>query len=255
MNPALSESNKALRKGWVKLGVNVDHIGTIRNARGGFEPDPVRAALICQKAGADSIVMHLREDRRHIQDKDLFRAKDKLSIRLNMEMSIAKEIVQIAKKLKPAEATLVPERRQERTTEGGLNLLQKPKAIRAAVDTLRSAGVRVSLFVDPDKRQIESATQLQAHAIEFHTGDYALAQTATQKKRELDRLREALAFARTTDLVINAGHGLDYDNLKPLLKFKGFNEFNIGYSIITRAQWVGLKQAVQEMRHLIKNEK
>ncbi len=239
----------------MKLGVNVDHIGTIRNARGGFEPDPVRAALICQEAGADSIVMHLREDRRHIQDKDLFRAKDKLSIRLNMEMSIAKEIVQLAKKLKPAEATLVPEKRHERTTEGGLNLSQKPQLIQAAVDTLRSAGVRVSLFIDPDKRQIDSAARLRAYAIEFHTGDYALAKTAVQKKRELNRLQDALAYARTTDLVINAGHGLDYDNLKPLLKFKGFNEFNIGYSIITRAQWVGLRRAVQEMRRLIKNEK
>ncbi len=236
----------------MKLGVNVDHIGTLRNARGGFEPDPVRAALIAQKAGADSIVMHLREDRRHIQDRDLFRAKDKLSIRLNMEMSIAKDIVSVAKKLKPAEATLVPEKRTERTTEGGLNLLQKPQKIQGAMDKLQRSGIRVSLFIDPDKRQIEAAVHMKAYAIEFHTGDYATADSSFKVKKEFQRLQNALLFARTTPLVINAGHGLDYSNAGPLTALKGFNEFNIGYAIITRALWVGLDQAVQEMRALIK---
>lgn len=235
----------------MKLGVNVDHIGTLRNARGGLEPDPVRAALIAQKAGADSIVMHLREDRRHIRDNDLYRAKDKLSIRLNMEMSIAKDVVSVARKLKPAEATLVPEKRTERTTEGGLDLCQKPQKIQDVMDQLQRAGIRVSLFIDPDKRQIEAAMRMKAHAIEFHTGDYALADSSFKVKKEFRRLQDALAFARTTPLVINAGHGLDYSNTGPLAKLKGFNEFNIGYSIITRAQWVGLDQAVCEMRALI----
>lgn len=234
----------------LKLGVNVDHVATLRQARGGKNPDPVEAAIICQKAGAHSIVMHLREDRRHIQDSDLFRAKKTLNIRLNMEMSVADEIVDVALKLKPNQSTLVPEKRQERTTESGLDLIRNQKRVQRAVDKLKAKGIEVSLFIDPETKQIEMAKKVGAAAVEFHTGTYALA-TGLEASCELVRLSNGVKLAREMGLITHAGHGLDYVNVKPIRKIEGLTELNIGYSIITRSVWVGLGKAVKEMNRLI----
>jgi pyridoxine 5-phosphate synthase len=233
------------------LGVNVDHVATLRQARGGQEPDPVRAALVCQQAGAHSIVMHLREDRRHIQDADLFRAKDALKIRLNMEMSVAPSIVRVASRLRPAQATLVPEKRQERTTEGGLDVASGALKIRRAIDVLKKRGIDVSLFIDPDARQIESAIDLGADSVEFHTGDYANHFGTARGAKELQRLEKAAALSARLGLLAHAGHGLDYVNVKPLKKIKTLVEYNIGYSIVSRAVWIGLDDAVREMKRLL----
>ena len=232
----------------MKLGVNVDHVATLRNARMGFDPDPVAAALVCERAGAYSIVMHLREDRRHIRDRDLFRAKEALKIRLNMEMSIAPDIVRTALRLKPHQTTLVPEKRMERTTEGGLDLKKGEKAVRRVTDKLRARGIEVSLFIDPDIRQVELAKKIGAEAVEFHTGDYALARL---REREWKRLRSATLIGNQLGLATHAGHGLDYDNVTPLKKIRGLVELNIGYSIITRSLWTGLDRAVRDMKSLI----
>ena len=235
----------------MKLGVNVDHVATLRNARGGFEPDPVRAALICQESGAHSIVMHLREDRRHILDSDLFRAKDILRIRLNLEMSVAPDIVRLAARLKPDQATLVPEKRKERTTEGGLDLAKKPLAIRRVIETLKKNRIEVSLFIDPDIKQVELAKKLGADAVEFHTGDYANQKNAVGRKKEWQRLRNAALVARQLSVKAHAGHGLDYENVTALKKIRGIEELNIGYSIITRSLWGGLENSAREMIRLI----
>ena len=243
----------------MKLGVNVDHVATLRQARlpvGRQEAilftDPVQAALISEKSGAHSIVMHLREDRRHIQDADLFRAKKEISIKLNMEMSIAPSIVQAALKLKPDQVTLVPEKRLERTTEGGLNLFKKTNYIRHCIDRMKSRGIVCSLFIDPDRRQVEMAKKLQADAVEFHTGDYANQTTVGGAKKELRRLNDAVILARAMQITPHAGHGLDYKNVQALKKIRGIEELNIGYAIVTRAVWVGLDQAVREMLRLIR---
>lgn len=233
------------------LGVNVDHVATLRNARGGFEPDPVRAALVCQKAGAHSIVMHLREDRRHVRDNDLFRAKETLRIRLNMEMSVAPSIVKVALRLKPHQATLVPEKRTERTTEGGLDLVKNGVSIQRAMDRLKNQGIEVSLFIDPDPRQIDLAKRYGAVAVEFHTGDYANAKKGPARLREWTRLQRAVRHAAKLPIVTHAGHGLDYENVGALKQIPGLVELNIGYSIITRAVWSGLESAVQEMKRLV----
>lgn len=251
--------------GGVILGVNVDHVATLRNARlpagqtrlpssgrrrGGVYPDPVKAALVCERAGAHSIVMHLREDRRHIRDHDLFRAKEALKIRLNMEMSAAPGIVRVASRLAPAQATLVPEKRMERTTEGGLDLRKKPALVRRAIDRLKSRGVEVSLFIDPDLRQIELAKKMGADAVEFHTGDYAVA-AGGDREREWKRLRNASRAASQFGIIAHAGHGLDYDNVASLKKIRSIRELNIGYSIISRSLWTGLEKAVREMLRLV----
>ena len=233
------------------LGVNVDHVATLRNARGGFEPDPVRAALVCQKAGAHSIVMHLREDRRHIGDNDLFRAKDALKIRLNMEMSIAPEILNVALRLKPHQATLVPEKRMERTTEGGLDLVKKGPSVRRAVDRLKARGIEVSLFIDPEPRQVELAKHFGADAVEFHTGDYANASKGKSRQGEWNRLKKAVDYAHRVLILAHAGHGLDYENVPALKKITGLVELNIGYSIIARSVWTGLDRAVRDMKKSI----
>ena len=235
----------------MRLGVNVDHIATLRNARGGFEPDPVRGALVCEKAGAHSIVMHLREDRRHIADRDLFRAKEALRIRLNMEMSVAPDIVKLAAKLKPHQSTLVPEKRTERTTEGGLDLSKKTASVRRAVEKLKDRGIEVSLFIDPDLRQIDLAKRMGADAVEFHTGDYANA-SPSGRKRELKRLKIGAFYATELRLKAHAGHGLDYENVAALRQVRGLEELNIGYSIVTRSLWDGLDRAVCEMIRLIR---
>lgn len=235
----------------MRLGVNVDHVATLRQARGGPRPDPVDAALVCERAGAHSIVMHLREDRRHVQDKDLFLAKRRLKIGLNMEMSIAPSVLAVALKLKPHQSTLVPEKRRERTTEGGLDLRGKSRAVQSAIDQLKKSGVEVSLFIDPDERQVRLAKKFGADAVEFHTGDYANARTAAVRRKEIFRLERAVQATRAQRLVAHAGHGLDYENVGAIARVTGLTELNIGYSIVTRALWTGLDKAVRDMRRLI----
>ena len=227
--------------------MNVDHVATLRQARKGQEPDPVEAARICQAAGAHAVVMHLREDRRHIQDLDLFRAKAVLKIKLNMEMSLAPSLVKIAAKLGPEQVTLVPEKREEMTTENGLNLLSEKERLKRALTIFKNKNIIVSLFIDPDPKQIDMAKHLNADAVEFNTGTFAHQKTAHGIQREADRLKRGVEQARQLGLAAHAGHGLDYNNVTAITKIKGIEELNIGYSIVTRALWVGLEKAVQEM--------
>lgn len=236
----------------VKLGVNIDHVATLRQARKGSSPDPVSAALICRKAGCDSIVAHLREDRRHINDNDLQRLKLAFMNRLNLEMSVAYEIVDIACAIKPHQATLVPEKRKELTTEGGLDILRHKTRVKNAVRKISAAGSKVSLFIDPDKKQISVVPETGAEIIELHTGKYAAARTQSQKKVFLRELAQAASFARSLGLAVNAGHGLDYNNVWAVSRIPEINELNIGYSIICRSIFTGLESAVKEMLRLIR---
>lgn len=235
-----------------KLGVNIDHVATLRQARGGTYPRPVDAALVCEKAGADSIVMHLREDRRHVRDSDLFEVKRAIGVKLNMEMSIAPEIVRVSLEVCPDQVTLVPEKRRERTTEGGLDVVVHRRALERCIRSFREKKIVVSLFIDPDIRQVRESADLGAEAVEFHTGDYANARTSVGRGRELERLRRAVALARASGLVAHAGHGLDYANVRALKAIRGIEELNIGYSIVVRALWVGLDGAVREMKRLLR---
>ncbi len=235
-----------------KLGVNIDHVATIREARKTYEPDPVSAARVCEDAGCDSIVCHLREDRRHINDKDLFNLKKAVRKRLNLEMSVAGDIVEIACKVRPEQATLVPEKRREVTTEGGLDVLRAEKRIREVVCRLSSCGIETSLFIDPVKRQIDASKRTGAGIVEFHTGEYSNAKDAAARRKRLKELEEAFRYAATLGLVVNAGHGLNYTNVRDVARIKGLNELNIGHSIISRAVFVGLDWAVREMIELIK---
>ncbi len=235
----------------MKLGVNIDHVATLRQARGGKEPDPVFAAKICQKAGAHGIVMHLREDRRHIQEDDLFRVKEAVSIKLNLEMSADLSIVRIAEKLLPDQATLVPERRREMTTEKGLNLFKNPLRLQHSINALKKKNITVSLFIDTDSRQLERAKKLGADAVEFHTGHYAGQRTPRGLRHELERIKKCAVLAEEMHMVAHAGHGLDYQNTAKLKAVSQLEELNIGYSIVTRALWVGLENAVREMLVII----
>lgn len=235
-----------------KLGVNIDHIATLRQLRKGTEPEPVFAALICESAGADSIVMHLREDRRHIKERDLYLLKQVIKTRLNLEMSVAKDIVDIAVKLKPEQATLVPEKRQELTTEGGLDVVSNSKKIKGVKDILEKAGIEVSLFIDPDKKQISFAQDIGVEMIELHTGRYADAKGEKEQDKYFKELEETTAYALKKGLCVNAGHGLNYYNVSRVAKIEGIEELNIGYSIVCRAAFTGLDRAVREMKALIK---
>lgn len=235
----------------LRLGVNIDHIATVRQARRGIFPDPVAAALLCEKAGADHIVCHLREDRRHIQESDVKRLIHSLHTYLDLEMSLNREIVRIARRLKPRVATLVPERRKELTTEGGLDVVSQQGRIQKTVEALEVSGIRVSLFVDPSKDQILACQKAGASLIELHTGSYANAKTAPSRRRALQRLKEAARFAKTLGFQVAAGHGLDDDNVVPITRIPEIEELNIGYSIISRALFFGLPQAVRQMRRLI----
>lgn len=236
----------------MKLGVNVDHVATLREARKTVEyPSPVSAALISQYAGADSIVVHLREDRRHIKEKDVFLIKKVIDVELNLEMSLNKEIVEIASILKPNKATIVPERRREVTTEGGLNLLKEEKKLKSALEKLKKAGIKVSVFIDPEISQIKKAKQLGLTMLELHTGRYAEAKTKKQKEKEFKRIYEAAKFAQKEGFFVSAGHGLNYTNVRRIAKIKYIQELNIGHSIISRAVFVGLPLAIEEMRKLI----
>jgi pyridoxine 5-phosphate synthase len=235
-----------------KLGVNVDHIATLRQARREFDPDPIIAAKICEKAGADSIVAHLREDRRHINDHDIRRLRKTVTTRLNLEMSITKEIIEIAASIKPDEATLVPEKRAEITTEGGLDVVRHITRVTKAVETLQKKKIAVSLFIDPIKKQIKKAQESGATIIELHTGRYDLARIKTTRMRELKKIKDMTQYAQSLGLIVNAGHGLKYHNTKPIARIPGIEELNIGHSIIAYAVFVGLENAVREMIKIIK---
>ena len=235
----------------VKLGVNIDHVATIREARKTYEPSPAEAAMECIKAGCDSIVCHLREDRRHIRDADVLCLR-KMIDRLNLEMSTAKEIVNFACRIKPDQATLVPEKRQEITTEGGLDVKRNEPRIKRVVACLQKNGIAVSLFINPSREQIDASVRAGAGIVEFHTGEYANANNASARKRQLDILERASAYALTKGLEVNAGHGLNYRNVKAVAKIKGMNELNIGHSIISRAVFTGMRKAVKDMIGLIR---
>jgi pyridoxine 5-phosphate synthase len=236
-----------------KLGVNIDHVATLREVRHAKEPDLVSAALLCEKAGADSIVAHLREDRRHIQERDLFLLKKAIKTKLNLEMSISPDIVKIACKLTPAQATLVPERRQELTTEGGLDVVANFKKIKQVCEKLKERAISVSLFIDPDKKQIEAAEKLGVKRIELHTGRYANAQNDSELKIYFKELKTAASYAANKGLDVSAGHGLDYKNTRAIVRIKTIEELNIGYAIVCRSVIVGLEQAVRQMKKLIEN--
>ena len=231
----------------MRLGVNIDHVATLRQARRGSLPDPVDAALICERAGADSIVCHLREDRRHIQDADVRRLKTALRTRLNLEMSTARGIVEVALSVRPAQVTLVPERRQELTTEGGLDAVALAGSLGPIVAAFQAQGIEVRLFVDPLTEQLNAAWAVGARIVELHTGRYANAQGAQARAQECDALRRAAGEAQALGLAVAAGHGLDYQNVGPIVGIPGVAEVNIGFSIISRSLTVGLEEAVAEM--------
>ncbi len=233
------------------LGVNIDHIATIRQARLGRYPDPVQAAIEAEEAGADGITLHLREDRRHIQDRDVRLLKDILQTRMNLEMAVTDDMIAIASRVKPQHCCLVPERREELTTEGGLDVLSHLGRVRDACAALAASDVEVSLFIDPDKTQIEAAVAASAPVVEIHTGRYADAKTSGETEREFLKISEAVRYGQELGLVVNAGHGLDYHNVKPVAALPGVNELNIGHSIVARALFTGFKAAVREMKALM----
>jgi pyridoxine 5-phosphate synthase len=235
-----------------RLGVNIDHVATIRQARGGIEPDPVAAAAVAELAGADGITIHLREDRRHIQDRDLRLLRETVKTRLNLEMAATREMIDIALAVKPNMCTLVPEKRQELTTEGGLDVRINMQLIAEAVELLHEGGVTVSLFIDPDPDQIKAADKVGADYIEIHTGTFAEAREWKGQEPELIKIENSVKLAQKLGLGVNAGHGLNYTNIKKMTAIGGIEEYNIGHSIISRAVLVGLDRAVREMVELIK---
>jgi pyridoxine 5-phosphate synthase len=236
----------------IRLGVNIDHVATVRQARRAAEPDPVAAAILAVLGGADGITVHLREDRRHIQDRDVQLLRQIDLPRLNLEMAAGDAIVDIACTVRPDEATLVPEQRQELTTEGGLDVIANRDAVGKAVGRLTAAGIHVSLFIDPDPRQIEQAQLLRAQAVEIQTARYSEARTASQRQRELAALEKASTCARDHGLHLHMGHGLTYTNVQPIARISGLEELNIGHSIVSRAVLVGMERAVREMKEAIR---
>lgn len=235
----------------LKLCVNIDHVATVREARGGIEPDPVYAAVLCEKAGAHGITFHLREDRRHIKERDVFLLKEKIHGKLNMEMANTGEIIEIAKRLKPDQITLVPEKRRELTTEGGLDVAGNENSVRKTVILFKKKGVNVSLFIAPDKRQIDAAFRTGADCIELHTGEYANTESGKGREKELNRLKSAAEYAHRLGLMVYAGHGLNYKNVKKMSEIPYLEELNIGHSIISRSVFVGISEAVKEMLGLL----
>ncbi|MBU2514849.1 pyridoxine 5'-phosphate synthase [bacterium] len=233
------------------LHVNVDHVATVREARKTIEPDPVYAALQAEQAGASGITVHLREDRRHIQDRDLRLIRELAQTRVNFEMAATDEMVRIALDINPAIVTLVPEKREEVTTEGGLDCISQSGLLKSKISDLKNAGIRVSLFIDPDFKQIDMAREVGADDIELHTGEYANAKTDLEKEDQLIRLEKAAMHGHDIGLQINAGHGLTYFNVEPIATLPHIEELNIGHSIIARSIYVGIQQAVREMMELI----
>jgi pyridoxine 5-phosphate synthase len=235
----------------IHLGVNIDHIATLRNARGGVEPSVLQAASTAAQGGADSITVHLREDRRHIRDMDVQHLAEHLNIPLNLEMSIAEEIVQIALALAPSQVTLVPERREEKTTESGLDVIRNLKTISQISEQLREKGTRVSLFVDPDLNQLHACLKTASRTVELHTGAFAEAKGIFARKKELERLEKAALWCLDNGFTLHAGHGLNYHNTFELLHLPGLRELNIGHSIVSRSVFCGLEKAVADMKNLI----
>jgi pyridoxine 5-phosphate synthase len=233
------------------LGVNIDHVATIRQARRTVEPDPVWAAALAELGGADAITVHLREDRRHIQDRDLEVLRRTVQVKLNLECAIAPEMIDIACRVRPCQVTLVPERREEVTTEGGLDVVTHKTATADAAWRLKNAGIAVSLFIDPCPRQIDAAVELGVEAVELHTGCYANAAAEAERHEKLVELARAGAMVRQAKLVLNAGHGLTYRNVVPVARLEGMGELNIGHSIVARAVLVGMTLAVREMKALV----
>jgi pyridoxine 5-phosphate synthase len=234
-----------------RLGVNIDHVATIRQARRTIEPDPVWAAALAELAGADGITLHLREDRRHIQDRDLRVLKETVQVKLNLEMAAEPSITEIAVDVHPHQATLVPERREEVTTEGGLDVVRNRDRVANCVQRLLEAGIEVSLFIDADRAQIDASQKLGAQAVELHTGRYADAKNAAEQERELTQLIDAGRWALERGLLLHMGHGLTYRNVIPIARISGVSELNIGHSIVARAVMVGFERAVREMRDLV----
>jgi pyridoxine 5-phosphate synthase len=234
-----------------KLGVNIDHVATIRQARRGKYPEPLTAALEAELAGADNITCHLREDRRHIMDRDVRLLKEAVRIPLNLEMAATAEMIRLALEFKPDVVTLVPERREELTTEGGLDLAQQPESFAKSVALLRESGITVSLFVDPDPDSIKLAHRLGAHAVEIHTGRFANALRATEAERELNRIEEAIQFGQKLKLDVHAGHGLNYQNIGEIAALPHIDSFQIGHAIVAQALFVGFGEAVRRMKSLI----
>ena len=234
----------------VRLGVNLDHVATVREARKTYEPDPVAAAVAAEMAGADQITIHLREDRRHIQNRDARLMREVVKTQLNMEMAATAEMQEIALALKPDSVCIVPEKREEVTTEGGLNLIDAPRLVSEMVATLREAGVRVTAFLDPTMEQIQEAARFQFHAVEIHTGAYANAHTS-RREDELKKVKEAASVVRHLGMAVHAGHGLNYHNVSAIVDIPGLEELNIGHSIVSRALFVGMDRAVRDMLHLL----
>lgn len=233
------------------LGVNIDHIATLRNARGGFEPNLLECAKICEKAGVAGITTHLREDRRHIKDNDVIELKKVLNTRLNLEMAMTDEMFDMALKLKPAACCIVPEKRQELTTEGGLDVASQLEKAIEFVKPLEDAGIVVSLFIDPNKEQVLAASKTGAQFIELHTGAYSEAYGGVNEEEEFNKLKSAASYAQSLGLKVNAGHGLNYKNVHRMHEIPGVVELNIGHSIISRAIFIGLEDSVKEMKKLI----
>jgi len=236
----------------VKLGVNIDHVATLRQARGEFDPDPVLAARLCEQAGCDSIVAHLREDRRHIQDRDIVLLRKAVKTHFNLEMSLNAGIVKVALNVRPDQATLVPERRQEITTEGGLDVVRQLTRVKKVSRALLDAGIDVSIFIAPDKKQIDAALSIGVKTIELHTGAYARAFADRLAIDEFAQIKAMTRYASQRGIKVNAGHGLNYENTYAIARVKGMAELNIGHAIMSRAVFVGLKQAVREMIAIIK---
>jgi len=235
-----------------RLGVNIDHVATVRQARRVAEPDPVTAAALAELAGADGITVHLREDRRHINDRDVEVLRRTVSTRLNLEMAATEEMVGIALKLLPDCVTLVPEKREELTTEGGLDVIRYRSSLKDHIDLLRQGGITVSLFIDPDLEQIKAARRLGVDTIEIHTGAYCDAADPASCRSELEKIENAIRAGRKLGLGINAGHGLNYKNVRAVVALGGIEEFNIGHSIVSRAVLVGMERAVREMAALVR---
>ena len=235
----------------IRLGVNIDHVATVRQARRAKEPDPVAAAVFATLGGADGITIHLREDRRHIQDRDVYVLRETVATRLNLEMATAEEIIRIALKVKPDEATLVPEKRQELTTEGGLDVVANEAAVRGTIERLKAGGIHVSLFIDPELPQIDASKKFGADAIEFQTASYSEAVGEAAVARELEKLWVATAHAAGLGLHVHMGHGLNYWNVQPIVRIPRVEELNIGHSIVSRAVLVGMERAVREMKQVM----
>jgi len=238
----------------MRLAINIDHIATLRNARGGAVPDPVKAALICEKAGAVGIVCHLREDRRHIKDDDVQRLRSSIKIKLDLEMAATEEIISIAIKTKPDLVTLVPEHRLELTTEGGLDIVAQKKYLSDVVKQFRQNNIPVSLFVDPTEAQIRASADIGTSMIEIHTGEYAEAKTESESREQFQRIQDAAKLGKLLNLGVNAGHGLDYENVAAVAAIREIDEMSIGHAVIVRALFVGLEQAVREMLQLVEGK-